>query len=232
MGWLVNLASIAILQFASLPAIGQEIDLAKVKPVIIGAAQELPRASMRSELSAKEYQDIMDMSCNALTQISEDANFEDLLREYDERQYDEELAGNIRETFLNFRSFLEFLVLERNLLLEAGMSEAAVDELLGQIMRVRLEAAGFNLEADALLANLRRLAGQACSASESVSEAVEGDEKWCNITKYGVFALGATATIVDGAAFLVPIGITQAGAGASIAAGGVLMGGAAMMPQC
>jgi hypothetical protein len=200
--------------------------------VIIGATEELRSAWMKSDLTTKEYQNAMEISCNALTELSQDENLENLLRVYETRQHDERLASEIRETFSNFSSFLEFLVIERDLLLEAGMSEAAVDELLGQIVRVRQEATGYKLDADALLTNLRRLAGQACTASENVSESVQSNEKWCNIRKYSVFALGATATIVDGAAFLVPIGITQAGAGASIAAEGVLMGGAAIMPQC
>jgi hypothetical protein len=232
MGPLVGLASMVILMIMPIVANTQEIDLSKIKPVIIGAAEELRDAWMRSDLTIKEYLNAMEISCNALTELSRDGNFENLLRVYQTRQYDERLASEVRETFLNFRSFLEFLVIERDLLLEAGMSEAAVDELLGQIMAVRLEAVGYKLDADALLTDLRGLARQACAASENVSESVKSNERWCNIRKYGVFALGATAAIVDGAAFLVPIGITQAGAGASIAAGGVLMGGAGMMPQC
>lgn len=184
------------------------------------------------ELSFKEYEYIMNMPCKALTELSQDQDFGNLLTEYQRRQYDEEIEIEIREIFLTFRSFIELLMIERNLLLDAGLSEEAADDLLGQLMRVRLEAAGFKLDATALLKDVRGLAEQACSASRNVSASVERNEKLCNIRRYGVFALGATATIVDGAAFLVPIGITQAGAGASIALGGVLMGGAAMMPQC
>ncbi len=164
MGRLIKLVTMVALLFTPIPAITQDIDLAKIKPLIIGTAQELRKASMRSDLSLKEYQDIMDMSCNALTELSQDHNFEDLLREYEVRQYDKEIANEIREVFLNFRSFLEFLVIERNLLLDADFSEEAVDDLLGQITRVRLEAAGFTLNAEGLLMDLRGLAKQACSA--------------------------------------------------------------------
>jgi hypothetical protein len=210
----------------------QEIDLAKIKPLIVGAAEELRKVSIRSELSAGEYQDIMDISCNALTELSQDEDFEHLLREYEKRQYDEKLAGEIREIFLNFRSFLEFMVVERDLLLDAGFSEVAVNDILAQLMKVRLEAVGFKLDAETLLMDLRRLAEQICSASEHVSDNVESAEMICNIERIAPFIFGAAAIAVDGISFLVPIGITQAVAAASIAGGSVLMGAAAMMPQC
>ena len=171
---------------------------------------------------------MMEISCYYLTELSRDKDFAQLLRVYEKRQYDEKLASDVRDIFLNFRSFLAFLESERKLLLDAGLSEEAVDELLGQIMMVRLEAAGFKLDANSLLENLQRLAGQSCSASGNVSAAVKSSEKWCNATKYGMFALGAGATLVDGAAYLVPIGITQARAAASIAAGSVLMSAAGL----
>ena len=233
MGLCVRLASIAMLLFVSIGALTQEIDLAKIKPIIIGAAEELRRASRKRELSMYEYQAIMNISCDALVTLSRDDNFKLLMREYERRQYDEEIASAIPEIFLNFRSFLEFLVVERSLLLDAGLSEEGVDAFLGHIMTVRLEAVGFKFDAEALLTNLTFLTEQACSASEDVSDWIENDEIWCNIERIGVFALGAGVTVADGVAFFVPsLGITQTVATASGMLGGTLMAAAAMMPQC
>jgi hypothetical protein len=194
---LIRLATIMTLLFTPIPAITQDIDLARIKPLVIGAAEDLRRAAVKGELSLAEYEDIIKISCQSLTELSQDKDFANLLIDYEKRQYDEKLASDIRETFLNFRSFLEFLVTERKLLQDAGLSEEAVDELLGQITRVRLEAADFRLDPKALLEDLQRLAAQSCSASANVSASVKSNEKWCNVTKYGMFALGAGATLAD-----------------------------------
>jgi hypothetical protein len=230
MGAFAKLASGVILLFTPTAAIAQDIDLTKIKPVIIGAAEELRTASMK-ELTIDEYRNIMGISCYALTELSRDENFASLLREYGTRQYDDKLASEITDIFLNFRSLLEFLVIERDVLLNAGLSEDAVDHLLGQIVRVRLEAAGFTLDAEALLTDLRRLAEQACSANETVSDSVERSEMWCNIARIGTFTSGAAAAVADAVALYLAK-IPQAAAYASGVAGSVIMGGAAMMPQC
>lgn len=231
MGRFVSLATVVIVLFTPIAAITQNIDLAKIKPLTIEAAEELRRAAIRDELSLKEYQDIMNISCSVLRELPHNKDFAILLREYERRQYDDRLANEISEIFLNFRSFLEFLRIERNLLLEAGLPEETVDEFLGQIMRVRLEAAGFKLDVEALQSDLRRLAEQACSASENVSESIERNEMRCNIGRFGTFAIGAGAAIVDGAALFVTK-IPPAAVTASGLAGSALMSGAAVIPQC
>lgn len=202
----VKSASIITLLLTPLAAVAQEIDLAKLKPLIMEAAEELRGALLKSELTSDEYRTIMDVSCNALAALSQDSDFRVLLRAYQERQYDEGLSTDVRELFLNFRSLLEFLVVERDLLLDAGVSEAAADELLGQILRVRLEAAGFRLDADALQVNLRSLAEQACSVAHHVSDLVGRREMMCNIAWIAPAVLGGVAVIVD-----LPLAFTPGG---------------------
>lgn len=231
MRWLVYVASMIIPLATPSGVMAQKVDLAKIEPLIIEASEELRRAWMRSDLSISEYRRTMDISCNAFTMLSQDDNFENLLVEYQRLQYHEGLEAEIRQTFSHFRSFLEFLIIERDLLLDAGLSEEAVDSFLGQMVRVRSEARGFKIDAQALLTDVRRLASQACSASESVSEAVEKSVMQCNVGRLGVFAIGAGATVVDGVALFVTK-IPQAAATASGMLGAVLMAGAAMMPQC
>jgi hypothetical protein len=231
MGRLVRLATLIVVLFSPTAGIAQEIDLVKIRPVIIGAAEELRRAWMRRDLILKEYQSIMEISCDAFLELSHDSSFENLVREYEKSQYDANIASEVRNIFLNFRSFLEFLMIEQDLLRDSGLSEAAVDALLGQMMTVRLEAAGFKLDSEALLADVGRLAEQACSVSESVSESVKKSEMWCNIERFGTFATGAVATIADGVA-LFATKIPQAAVTASGMLGAVVIAGAAMMPQC
>lgn len=231
MGRFVIFASMLLFLLAPAGASPQEIDLAKIRPLIVGAAEQLRRAAIGSELTLKEYHDIMEISCNTFAVISQDRNFENLLKVYEIRQYDEHLANEIREIFLNFRSFLEFVLVERDLLLDAGLSEAAVGDILAQLMKARLEAAGFKLDAETLLTDFRRLADQACSARQNVSESVEHDEMVCNIARFGVFAIGAVVVVVDGAALFVTK-IPPAVVTASGLAGSAVMAGAAMMSQC
>jgi hypothetical protein len=232
MGKLLSLPTIFVFLLVPVTSIAaQDINLTKVKPIIVDAAEDLRKLWKKSEFSPTEYQTALDISCTALRALSEDPDFANLIRNYAEKQYDETLAKSARETLLNFRSFLDFLVVERDLLLEAGLAEASVDEILAQIIKVRLEAAAFRVDANALLADLQGLAKQACSAKEQFSGHVERKEMQCNLLWIVPAVLGGIAVVVD-----IPLAFgpaTQIVSAVSIGAGSASISAAGLVaPHC
>jgi hypothetical protein len=119
------------------------------------------------------------------------------------------MSADVNEIYRDFSKFLRFLELERRLLLDAGLVERDVDDILSDLIRVRQLASNFQIDPDAILDGLAALRTAACDSAESIFRSIDITQAQQTILKISLFASGAVLCIVDAVAAFGTLGTSS-----------------------
>ncbi|MCC6914147.1 MAG: hypothetical protein IT566_10635 [Rhodospirillaceae bacterium] len=165
-------------------------------------------------LSASEFTDAMTIACQAMLKLEGDKEFERLLRS--QKRADAEARAILLGNLAQFRDFLLF---ERQVMIDNGLSEAMATQLAIEIASYAKPAASSKIPPDQLLRDLGRVRQATCTASEQAATSLKAEERWAIAYRVGQGVIGTGIVVFNVAALTASSGVSTA----SVLVGGAIV---------
>jgi hypothetical protein len=177
------------------------------------------------EPSPGECQHLFTIACNALKRLADDQDFSKAL---DQLEKAREVTKDDFVKITELDHFVgNFLTIERDVLLKAGLSSQSVHYLLKEVAALRERIRDSSPDRSEVMAAIMDARDDVCSIATLLHQnqrAIETAEKRRSAIRRSAFTLGgATIIFANASAFAISLGLSTAGSAVSGAAGTALI---------
>ncbi len=116
--------------------------------------------------SVGQLKEIADLSCTLLGTLTDDPAFVDVISKYAEGQYVTESRDSVKQVVNSFESWVQYAIVDREILLKSGLSEDVVDEILAEMLRTRDQLDAFKIDAKSLMESISSARSVLCHAAQ------------------------------------------------------------------
>ena len=158
--------------------------------------------SRHATANPDDIAEMLSSSCITLETLYDDQSFREAIQFARERRL--ESSAELRRAFDDIQHFTQgFLKLEKKLMIDAGLSERAVENLFDEIKRLRVKIRDFDSSPSDILSNIHAIRRDACQAARMIDYSIRAKklhdlekENRIRFIRRSGFALGGAAIVV------------------------------------